>query len=80
MGSAFDERVFQTNRLSENVMCLVCFGGCVFVMFHLMFSQMCKDCGLEPRRKMMRGTYLSFLSNWMNHSALNKELPETLTL
>ena len=54
MRSTFEERVFQKNRLSDNVAFFdFCWGW--FRVFPKRFLQVCKDFGLEPWRKMMRG-------------------------
>ena len=48
-------KMFQQNRFSENVTCLDFFGGW-FGVFPKRFLRMCKDFGLEPRRKMLLGS------------------------
>ena len=57
MRSTFEERVFPENRFSDFVTHFV---GTWFSTCSKRILQMCKDSGLQPRRKMMRGSQLSF--------------------
>ena len=53
------------NRFSEILTFLDFFGGWFWV-FSKRFQWVCRDFGLEPRRQMLLGGQLSFLSNQIN--------------
>ena len=59
MRSTFEERVFPEFRFSD-ILTFLHFVGTWFATFPKRTLQMCKDFGLQPRRKMMRGSQLSF--------------------